>query len=135
MFQVHEGENKLANENAMIAKFILRGIPKKPAGQVEVQVTFQIDENSILSISAKNTDTAVEENITIENSGKLTPEQMEQMKIAAVKAEIQDQQIALTANFKNLSDKAELAGEAIPQSETDAYDAAYAELQAKYDAL
>ena len=55
---------------------------------MEVQVTFQIDENSILSISAKNTDTAVEENITIENSGKLTPEQMEQMKIAAVKAEI-----------------------------------------------
>ena len=77
MFQVHEGESKLANENAMIAQFTLRGIPKKPAGQVEVQVTFQIDENSILSISAKNTDAAVEEKIIIENSGKLTPEQME----------------------------------------------------------
>ena len=44
---------------------------------MEVQVTFQIDENSILSISAKNTDAAVEEKIIIENSGKLTPEQME----------------------------------------------------------
>jgi molecular chaperone DnaK len=112
----------------MIAKFTLRGIPKKPAGQVEVAVTFQIDENSILSISAKNTDTDVQENITIENSGKLTPEQMEKMKIAAVKAEIQDQQIALSANFKNDSDKAKLTGGTIPQSEIDAYTVALAEL-------
>ena len=57
------------------------------------------------------------------------------MKIATLKAEIQDQQIALSANFKNLTEKAELTGETVPQSEIDAYKAAMAELQAKYDAL
>ena len=57
------------------------------------------------------------------------------MKIATLKAEIQDQQIALSANFKNLTEKAELTGETVPQSEIDAYEAEMAELQAKYDAL
>ena len=108
MFQVHEGESELASENAMIAKFILRGLPRRPAGQVEVQVTFQIDENSILSIEARNTDASVKEQITIENSGKLTPEQMERMMKAAAESDTVNKMIEARAIFNNLREKMEV---------------------------
>jgi Fe-S protein assembly chaperone HscA len=76
---VVQGERELVADNRSLARFKLRGIPPMPAGLPRVQVQFQIDANGILSVTATELRTQVEQSIEVKPSYGLTDEQVEQM--------------------------------------------------------
>jgi molecular chaperone DnaK len=76
---VLQGERELVADNRSLAKFKLRGVPPMPAGMPRVQVQFQIDANGILSVTARELRTDVEQTIEVKPSYGLTDEQVEQM--------------------------------------------------------
>ncbi len=77
---VYEGERTLVKDNHRLGKFELTGIPPAPRGVPQVEVTFQIDENSILSVTAKERGTGKTESITITNDkGRLSKEEIDNM--------------------------------------------------------
>jgi len=72
---VFEGERALTKDNHNLGKFDLNGIPPAPKGVPQIEVTFEIDENSILTVSANDKGTGKKETITITNDkGRLTKE-------------------------------------------------------------
>jgi heat shock protein 5 len=77
---VYEGERTLVKDNHLLGKFDMTGIPPAPRGVPQIEVTFQIDENSILSVTAKERGTGKTESITITNDkGRLSKEDIERM--------------------------------------------------------
>jgi Fe-S protein assembly chaperone HscA len=76
---VLQGERELVGDNRSLARFKLRGIPPMPAGLPRVQVQFQIDANGILSVTATELRTEIEQTIEVKPSYGLTDEQVEQM--------------------------------------------------------
>ncbi len=76
---VLQGERELVQDNRSLARFKLRGIPPMPAGLPRVQVQFQIDANGILSVTARELRTEVEQTIEVKPSYGLTDEQVERM--------------------------------------------------------
>ena len=76
---VLQGERELVVDNRSLHRFKLRGIPPMPAGMPRVQVQFQIDANGILSVTARELRTDVEQTIEVKPSYGLTDEQVEQM--------------------------------------------------------
>src|SRR5579872_5778964 len=77
--EVHalQGERPLASENKSLGRFILDGIPPAPRGVPQVEVTFNIDANGILNVSAKDKGTNKEQSITIQGSGNLDKTEVE----------------------------------------------------------
>jgi Fe-S protein assembly chaperone HscA len=76
---VLQGERELVGDNRSLARFKLRGIPPMPAGLPRVQVQFQIDANGILSVTARELRTDVEQTIEVKPSYGLTDEEVERM--------------------------------------------------------
>lgn len=88
---VFEGERSLVKDNRLLGKFDLSGIPKAPRGVPQIEVTFEIDQNSILTVSASNKETNKEEKITITNDkGRLSKEEIERMVEEAKQFEEED---------------------------------------------
>merc|ERR1711963_405860 len=78
--QVFEGERPMTKDNHQLGKFDLTGIPPAPRGVPKIEVTFEIDANGILQVSAEDKGTGNKEKITITNDqNRLTPEDIEQM--------------------------------------------------------
>ena len=77
---VLQGERPLAADNKSLGRFILEGIPPAPRGVPQIEVTFDIDANGILTVSAKDKATGKEQRIRIEATSGLTPEEIERMK-------------------------------------------------------
>jgi len=78
--QVFEGERPMTKDNHQLGKFDLTGIPPAPRGVPQIEVTFEIDANGILQVSAEDKGTGGKEKITITNDqNRLTPEDIEQM--------------------------------------------------------
>jgi molecular chaperone DnaK len=77
---VLQGERPMAKDNRSIGRFHLDGIPPSPRGVPQVEVTFDIDANGILSVSAKDKGTGKEQNIRIEASSGLSEEDIEKMR-------------------------------------------------------
>jgi len=78
--QVFEGERPMTKDNHQLGKFDLTGIPPAPRGVPQIEVTFEIDANGILQVSAEDKGTGSKEKITITNDqNRLTPEDIEQM--------------------------------------------------------
>jgi molecular chaperone DnaK len=77
---VLQGERPLAKDNKTIGRFHLDGIPPAPRGVPQIEVTFDIDANGILNVSAKDKATGKEQSIRIEASSGLTEEEIERMK-------------------------------------------------------
>lgn len=75
---VLQGERPMAKDNKTIGKFKLNGIKKAPAGVPQIEVTFDIDANGILKVSAKDLDTGKEQSITISNNEKMSDFEIEQ---------------------------------------------------------
>ncbi len=76
---VVQGERPMANQNMTLGKFRLDGIPPAPRGVPKIEVTFDIDANGIVNVSAEDKATGKKQSITITASTNLTPEQVEQM--------------------------------------------------------
>lgn len=75
---VLQGERPMAKDNKTIGKFKLNGIKKAPAGVPQIEVTFDIDANGILKVSAKDLDTGKEQSITITANEKMSDAEIEQ---------------------------------------------------------
>jgi molecular chaperone DnaK len=76
---VLQGEREIASGNRTIGRFILDGIPPAPRGVPQIEVSFDIDANGILSVSAKDKATSKEQSIRIEGSGGLATEEIDRM--------------------------------------------------------
>lgn len=76
---VFEGEREFVKNNRMLAKFTLGGIPPAPCGVPRIKVSFAVDENGILNVSASDLDTGGEKSITINNSDRLTDNEIKEM--------------------------------------------------------
>ena len=77
---VFEGERALVKDNHKLGSFDLNGIPPAPRGTPQIEVTFEIDENSILTVSANEKGTGKTETITITNDkGRLSKEEIDRM--------------------------------------------------------
>ncbi|KAJ3139759.1 ATPase with role in protein import into the ER [Irineochytrium annulatum] len=80
LIQVFEGERPLTKDNNMLGKFELNAIPPAPRGVPQIEVTFEIDGNGILRVSAQDKGTGKAESITITNdNGRLTQEEIDRM--------------------------------------------------------
>ncbi|GAD54748.1 molecular chaperone DnaK [Limimaricola cinnabarinus] len=77
--RVFQGEREMAQDNKMLGQFNLENIPPAPRGMPQIEVTFDIDANGIVSVSAKDKGTGKEQKITIQASGGLTDEDIEKM--------------------------------------------------------
>jgi molecular chaperone DnaK len=77
--RVFQGEREMAADNKMLGQFNLENIPPAPRGMPQIEVTFDIDANGIVSVSAKDKGTGKEHKITIQASGGLSDDEIEQM--------------------------------------------------------
>ncbi len=90
---VLQGERQLAKDNKTIGKFYLDGIPPAPRGVPQIEVTFDIDANGILNVSAKDKATGKSQSIRIEASTGLTDEEIERMKEEAQRHADEDRKL------------------------------------------
>ena len=77
--RVFQGEREMASDNKILGNFNLENIPPAPRGMPQIEVTFDIDANGIVSVAAKDKGTGKEQQITIQASGGLSDEDIEQM--------------------------------------------------------
>jgi molecular chaperone DnaK len=77
--RVFQGERKMATDNKLLGQFNLEGIAPAPRGLAQIEVTFDVDANGILHVSAKDKGTGKEQKITIQSSGGLSDDEIAQM--------------------------------------------------------
>ncbi len=99
--RVFQGERKMANDNRLLSQFNLEGIPPAPRGIPQVEVTFDIDVNGILHVSAKDKSTGKEQKVRIEQSGGLSEDEIEKMRKDAEQHAAGDEQKRKLAEAKN----------------------------------
>lgn len=101
-FQVYEGERPMTKNNHLLGKFELTGIPPAPRGVPQIDVTFDVDRNGILNVSAVDKGTGKSEKITITNDkGRLTPEEIERMISEAEKFADEDRKVKERVDGRN----------------------------------
>lgn len=98
---IFQGERKMANANKFLGRFKLEGIRPARRGEPRIQVTFSIDVNGIVSVSAKDLDTDVEQHITISNSNGLSKDEIEKMVREAEAHKQEDEKLKQDADTKN----------------------------------
>lgn len=102
LIQVYEGERAMTRDNNLLGKFELTGIPPAPRGVPQIEVTFDIDANGILNVSAVDKSTGKENKITITNDkGRLSKEEIERMVNEAEKYRSEDEQQRERITAKN----------------------------------
>ena len=102
LIQVFEGERTKTKDNSLLGKFDLSGIPPAPRGVPQVEVTFDIDANGILNVSAVEKGTGKSEKITITNDkGRLSQEEIDRMVSEAEKYKEEDEKEAKRIQSKN----------------------------------
>jgi len=102
MIQVFEGERKMTKDNHQLGKFNLEGIPPAPRGVPQIEVTFDIDANGILNVSAQDKGTGKSQKITITNDkGRLSKEDIEKMVNDAEKFKAEDELMKKKVEAKN----------------------------------
>jgi len=98
---VLQGEREMAADNKSLGRFILDGIPPAPRGVPQVEVTFDIDSNGILNVSAKDKNSGKEQKITIQNSTNLSEDEVDKMKADAEKHAEEDKRKKELVEAKN----------------------------------
>jgi len=99
--QVYEGERQITSGNNLLGKFELTGIPPAPRGVPQIEVTFEIDTNGILNVSAKDKTTNNIKSIKINEKGRLSKEDIERMCNEAKEYEQQDKETKERIESKN----------------------------------
>jgi molecular chaperone DnaK len=102
---VLQGERQLANDNRTLGRFHLDGIPPAPRGVPQIEVTFDIDANGILHVSAKDKGTAKEQSIRITSSSGLSKEEVEKMKSDAAAHAAEDRKKREEIDQRNQADQ------------------------------
>jgi molecular chaperone DnaK len=134
---VLQGERKQASGNKSLGQFNLEGIRPAGRGQPQIEVTFDIDADGILHVSAKDKDTGKEQKITIQASSGLSEEEINQMVQDAEANKDADAKFEELVQARNSADgmvgsikkQIEEAGEALPAEEKEKIEAAIAELE------
>jgi molecular chaperone DnaK len=105
--QVHvvQGERAMAGDNKSLGQFILDGIPPSPRGMPQVEVTFDVDSNGILNVTAKEKASGKTQKITIQGSTGLSKEDIERMQKDAEKNAGEDQKKRDLAEARNLAEQ------------------------------
>jgi len=102
LIQVYEGERGYTRDNNLLGKFDLSGIPPAPRGVPQIEVTFDIDANGILNVSASDKTTGKSNRITITNDkGRLSKEEIERMVNEAEKYKAEDEAAVARVQAKN----------------------------------
>ncbi|GAM23600.1 hypothetical protein SAMD00019534_067750 [Acytostelium subglobosum LB1] len=102
LIQVFEGERQMTRDNNLLGKFELSGIPPAPRGVPQIEVTFDIDANGILNVSAEDKSTGNKHKITITNDkGRLSAEQIDRMVKEAEKYKAEDEAQRQKVEAKN----------------------------------
>jgi heat shock protein 1/8 len=102
LIQVFEGERKMTKDNHILGKFNLEDIPPAPRGVPQIEVTFDIDANGILNVSAVDKATGKQNKITITNDkGRLSKEEIEKMVSDAEKFKAEDEAVKAKIEAKN----------------------------------
>jgi molecular chaperone DnaK len=101
---VLQGEREMARDNRTLGKFHLTGIPPAPRGVPQVEVTFDIDANGILNVSAKDTATGKSQNITITSSSGLSKDEVDRMVKEAQSHSDDDKKRRETVDLRNQAD-------------------------------
>ena len=134
---VLQGERKQATYNKSLGQFNLEGIQAAPRGMPQIEVTFDLDADGILHVSAKDKQTGKEQNITIQASGGLSDEDIEKMVQEAEANKEADKKFEELATARNQADQLihgtrkqiEEAGDALPADEKEKIETALSELE------
>jgi len=104
--EVHilQGERPMASDNKTLARFVLEGIPPAPRGVPKIEVTYKIDANGILNVSARDTATGKEQKVTITASTSLSDEEVEKLVEESKKYAEEDKKKKEFAEIKNKAD-------------------------------
>ncbi|MCC8370390.1 MAG: molecular chaperone DnaK [Rickettsia endosymbiont of Stiretrus anchorago] len=102
--RVFQGEREMAKDNKMLGQFNLEGIPPAPRGVPQIEVTFDIDANGIVHVSAKDKASGKEQRVTIQASGGLSDAEIEQMVKDAEKNADEDKKRKELIEAKNAAD-------------------------------
>ncbi|MDL1913129.1 MAG: molecular chaperone DnaK [Bergeyella sp.] len=140
--RVGQGERPMFNDNKEIGRFELTDIPPAPRGVPQIEVTFDIDANGILSVSAKDKGTGKEQSIKIQASSGLSEEEIEKMKKEAQENASADARRKEDAETLNKADgqifqtekQLKEFGDKLSSDKKSAIEAALAELKAAYEA-
>jgi heat shock protein 1/8 len=102
LIQVYEGERPMTKDNHLLGKFNLDGIPPAPRGIPQIEVTFDLDANGIMTVSAADKSTGKISNITITNDkGRLSKDEIEKLVKDAEKYKQQDEEVKKKVEAKN----------------------------------
>ena len=102
--RVFQGERPKAVDNHLLGEFNLEGIPAAPRGIPQIEVTFDIDANGIVHVSAKDLGTGKENTVTISGSSNLSKEEIEKMKKEAEEHEKEDAKFKELVDLRNRAD-------------------------------
>jgi molecular chaperone DnaK len=98
---VLQGEREFARDNRLLGTFNLEGIPPAPRGVPQIEVTFNVDVNGILTVAAKDKGTGKESKITVQNAGGLSKEEIDKMKADAESHAAEDKKRREVIDMKN----------------------------------
>ncbi len=101
---VLQGERALAKDNKSLGKFLLTGIPPAPRGLPQIEVSFEIDVNGILQVSAQDKGTGKAQSIKITNTGGLSAAEVDKMRAEAAQFEEQDRRRLQIVELQNQAD-------------------------------
>ncbi|OGY63745.1 MAG: molecular chaperone DnaK [Candidatus Harrisonbacteria bacterium RIFCSPHIGHO2_02_FULL_42_16] len=136
---VLQGEREMAADNKTLAKFILDGIPPSPRGVPQVEVTFDIDANGILNVSAKDKASGKTQSVKIEATTSLSKEEVERLKNEAKVHEAEDKKKRELIDLKNTAEStvymAEKALKDLPADKKDGAGEIIKSVQEKIEAL
>ena len=116
---VLQGEREFANDNKSLGRFILDGIAPAPRGVPQIEVTFNLDANGILNVSAKDKGTGKEQSITIQNSGNMSKEDIEKAQNEAEAHAEEDKKKREAIDAKNQLENAVYQAEKMPSEYKD----------------
>ena len=117
-----QGERPMANDNKSLGRFILEGIPPAPRGVPQVEVTFNVDANGILEVSAKDKSTGTENSIRIEGGSKLSDEEIKRMQQEAEDHADEDKAKKELVDVRNMAESMIFSAEKAVKDHGDAVD-------------